>query len=234
MCRGRHFRKWFGGLLAGLGVETFGQLRIEDDERRLKEEQRYRLMVVVADVTRGELVRLPWDYGRYGLNPDEQLIVDAVAASTALPFLFEPVRLAYPRGESLLVDGGVLSNFPIDAFDRRDRRPPGWPTFGVKLIPPLPTANARLLSLHPRAGHPPGRAARRAAAHHPGRWTRPAYLRQPWVRARTVQVDTDAVNPFDFGIEEGKQRLLYSHGRSAAESFLETWDWQRYLREFRT
>jgi NTE family protein len=128
----------------------------------------------------------------------------------------------------------VLSNFPIDAFDRRDRRPPGWPTFGVKLIPPLPTANARLFPFTRVLGILPGarHVERLLTTLVVGRDQ--AYLRQPWVRARTVQVDADAVNPFDFGIEEGKQRLLYSHGRLAAESFLETWDWQRYLHDFRT
>ena len=32
-----------------------------------------------------------------------------------------------------MVDGGMLSNFPIEVFDRTDGKPPRWPTFGIKL-----------------------------------------------------------------------------------------------------
>ena len=100
---------------------------------------------MVADVTRGQLLRLPWDYERYGLDPDEQSVAAAVRASISVPYLFEPVKLEYPGGESLLVDGGLVSNFPIDAFDRTDGRPSRWPTFGVTLLPQLPAGDTKLL-----------------------------------------------------------------------------------------
>jgi len=41
----------------------------------------------------------------------------------SIPFFYEPVRLK----RSVLVDGGVLSNFPIDVFDRHNGMP-RWPT----------------------------------------------------------------------------------------------------------
>ena len=34
---------------------------------------------------------------------------------------------------SFMVDGGMLSNFPIEVFDRTDGKAPRWPTFGIKL-----------------------------------------------------------------------------------------------------
>jgi NTE family protein len=37
--------------------------------------------------------------------------------SCGLPFFFEPVKMSLGFGESLIVDGGVLSNFPIWLFD---------------------------------------------------------------------------------------------------------------------
>ena len=52
-----------------------------------------RLVVTATDVTNGELLYLPWDYERLGLDPDEQRVADAVAASIAIPFFFEPVEL---------------------------------------------------------------------------------------------------------------------------------------------
>ena len=105
-------------------MTTFGDLAIDDDE--LPPEQRYRLVVTVADVTTGQLVRLPWDYRRvYGLDPDEQSVADAVRASMSIPFFFRPVSVTSAAGlTSTLVDGGLLSNFPdrLARPARTDRR----------------------------------------------------------------------------------------------------------------
>ena len=61
------------------------------------------------------------DYRRVGLDPDEQPVADAVRASMSIPFFFRPVSLRATSGlTSTLVDGGLLSNFPIDSLDRTD------------------------------------------------------------------------------------------------------------------
>ena len=86
--------------LEQLGVTTFADLERE-------------LVVTATDITRGRLLRLPWDYASLDLDPDEQLVADAVRASISIPLFFEPVKL----GDRELVDGGVLSNFPIEIFD---------------------------------------------------------------------------------------------------------------------
>src|SRR5207344_1582866 len=45
-----------------------------------------------------------------------------------------------PRGEEhLIVDGGVLSNFPVWIFDSKGEPP--WPTFGLMLVEPDPKAD---------------------------------------------------------------------------------------------
>src|SRR6195952_1581891 len=143
--KGDYAHDWVRDQLGDLGVRTFADLAIDDDE--LPPEQRYRLVVTVADVTTGQLVRLPWDYERvYGLNPDEQLVVDAVRASMSIPFFFRPVSLTSAAGRtSTLVDGGLVSNFPIDSLDRTDGKPPRWPSFGVPLLPNLPDGNDEVI-----------------------------------------------------------------------------------------
>ena len=79
---------------------------------------------MTSDVTRGRLVRLPWDYPKYGLDADDQLVADAVRASMSIPFFYEPQRFTGAtsgrRSTSFMVDGGMLSNFPIEVFDRTD------------------------------------------------------------------------------------------------------------------
>ena len=56
----------------------------------------------------------------------------------SIPFFYEPVRFTGrddqgKEVQSYMVDGGMLSNFPIEVFDRTDGKPPRWPTFGIKL-----------------------------------------------------------------------------------------------------
>jgi NTE family protein len=114
--KGDFAHDWIRSQLENLGVRTFGDLAVDDDH--LLPERRYKLVVTVADVTTGQMVRLPWDYHRlYGLDPDEQAVADAVRASMSIPFFFQPVKLTSTSGlTSTLVDGGLLSNFPIDSF----------------------------------------------------------------------------------------------------------------------
>ena len=223
---GNYLKSWLAELLDDHGVRTFGDLRIDDDPGSdLPPERRYKLVVMTADVSSGRLIRLPWDYQRrYGLDPDRQLVVDAVRASMSIPFFFEPVKLhnVQTGKDNLLVDGGALSNFPIDAFDRTDGRPPRWPTFGVKLSA-KPEANLRPLSMAGPLGLGLALVATMANAHDQ------MHLDDPCVLARTVLVDTDKVNPVDFNIGRPTQELLYANGRTAATKFLERWDWEAYL-----
>ena len=231
--RGEALRRWVADRLAGYGISTFADLAIDDSS--LPPEQRYRLVVTVADVTLGQLVRLPWDYQRlYGLNPDTQSVADAVRASTAIPFFFHPASLTSADGRtSTLVDGGLLSNFPIDSLDRTDGAPPRWPTFGVTLLPDLPADNAQVIPalrpLHLLGG--PTLLEQVVTTILVGRDQ--AYLNQPWVSARTIRIDTSSVGVLDFDLDESAQLMLYQRGRRAGEQFLTTWDWPQYLARFR-
>ena len=232
---GDELREWLGNLLVDeCGVETFGDLATDDPDSSLPPDRRFRLVVTATDVTRGELVYFPWDYERaYGLEPGRQRVVDAVRASMSIPFFYEPATVTGADGmSSTLVDGGVLSNFPIDIFDRTDGRPPRWPTFGVKLLPVLPMDAAKLL---PIAGlfkrGPVALAANLAMTSIVGRDQ--AQLAKPWVNVRTMQVDTAGVNPVDFGLSRTQATTLFENGRAAATQFLSEWDWEHYLATFR-
>jgi NTE family protein len=103
---GSQFVGWMQRLLAAKGVATFKDLKRE-------------LVVVAADLTtRRQSV--------FSLRETPNTrVADAVRASMSIPLIFEPVSF----GESVLVDGGVLSNFPMDVF------PPGDDdlTLGVRL-----------------------------------------------------------------------------------------------------
>jgi NTE family protein len=230
---GDRIRDWLAETLERRGVRTFGDLRLDDPGSTLSDEQSYRLVVMATDITRGELIRLPWDYGRYGLEASEQPVADAVRASLSIPFFYEPCRLESKVGPpSTLVDGGVLSNFPIDTFDRTDGAPPRWPTFGVTLIPILPAGLVRVL---------PGFAVLRRG---PVKFLESlvatmivghdqSQLSKPWVAARTIAVDTDSVGFIDFDVDQAAQAGLFDEGRTAADAFLATWNFTEYRQRFR-
>jgi NTE family protein len=233
---GDELREWLGNLLVDeCGVETFGDLALDDPDTSLAPERRFGLVVTATDVTRGELVRFPWDYEHtYGLDPTRQLVVDAVRASMSIPFFYEPTTLKSVDGTtSTLVDGGLLSNFPIDLFDRTDGKPPRWPTFGIKLLPQLPVDAAKILPVAGLLKHGPlALAADLAMTAVVGRDQ--AHLAKPWVKVRTMQVDTAAVSPVDFDLSREQAAMLFANGEAEATRFLAGWDWEDYLATFRS
>ncbi len=213
-------------VLGDLGITTFGQLAIppgEDPGASIPEGERYRVVVFASDITRRTLVRMPWDYPIYGLPPDEQSIVAAIRASMSIPFFFEPVRMKtrpsispehgdWPGGAVTLVDGGMLSNFPIQCFDRVDQQPSRWPTFGIKL-------SARSIVMGPDrpSGNTVGEAidCLRTMI---SEWDR--YHLDAVTARSTVFVDSGTITATDFALTAQDQQQLFDSGCAAATQFL--------------
>jgi NTE family protein len=215
---GAYLRTWLAELLAGLGVRTFADLRTDTPGRPAPLSERYKLVVLAADVSLGRLVRLPWDYHLYGLDPDEQLVADAVRASASIPFFFEPARLRDSAGyTSLLVDGGILSTFPVDMFDDHHGPSPARPVIGVKLVKGFQPSPTRTI------GGPFGMALAMISTvftFHEDR----VLDRVRW-QDRTIFVRADdGVGRADFGLDRATQEALYRAGRAGAEEFLASWE----------
>lgn len=211
---GAYLRDWLAAELEKYGVRTFADLSLTEPwAAELPPEQRYKLVVIVSDVSRGRLVRLPWDYADYGLDPGTQLVADAVRASMSIPFFYEPVNL---RGR-YLVDGGLLSNFPIDIFDSIA----DWPTFGIKL-----SARAEALTKMNPVTNPLDYSlailSTTMNAHDS------AHIDNPCTQKRTIFVDTLDIKATDFDITPEMQEKLYKNGRTYARRFLENWDYAAY------
>ncbi|HTZ15770.1 MAG TPA: patatin-like phospholipase family protein [Mycobacterium sp.] len=233
MYRGDFAYDWIRSELKNLGVTTFGDLSLDEDH--LIEGRRCKLVVTVADLTAAQLVRLPWDYRRlYGLDPDEQLVADAVRASMAIPFFYRPVTLTSATGQpSTLVDGGVLSNFPIDSFDRPDGKAPRWPTFGITVVPRIAEGIGevmpalRPLRLFEQTSLLESLLTTMLVGHDQ------TQLNQPWVRCRAILVESTDVGVLDFSASRKRLKELYDRGYEAGGAFLSTWDWPAYRERFR-
>jgi NTE family protein len=225
---------WLDPIMDDLGVHTFADLKItlEDDPgMSLPESRRYGLVVHTSDITRGQLVRLPWDYDFYGQNRDEQDVVGAVRASMSIPFFFEPVtvttqpadvdvpspgggsvRAHYDGGTVTWVDGGMLRNFPINAFDREDGGAPRWPTIGVKLSSlqtRFPATKAALSSYL---------EARGCLHTMMNEWD--AYGVDAATAGRTIFVDNAGISTTDFDLDPDQRNELFLNGVRAATAFV--------------
>ena len=220
---GRYLEDFLTGALGELGVRTFADLRLPDDDPAadgLAPERRSRLVVTVSDLSRQRLARLPWDLEEYGV--DDLPVARAVRASAAIPFFFRPVRQRTADGEATWVDGGLLSNFPVELFDRTDAADPRWPTFGVRLTtrPPTPPVTREL-----DGAVAIGLAALDTLLTDQGT----AYLEDPCTVERTVFVPTSGVSVVDFDLDAATTERLFTSGVTAAEDFLRGWDFPRHV-----
>ena len=107
----------------------------------------------------------------FGLDPDEQLVADAVRMSLSIPFYFEPVHAAEPGHRR----GGHRRRRRRAVQLRRSRSStaptagePRWPTFGVRLLPDLPGRARRPRAVLRAADVARGPAARAGGGHRAG------------------------------------------------------------------
>ena len=231
---GDYLAEWLGPILDDLDVATFGKLKIteaDDPGSDLPALRRYGLLVHTSDVTRQQLVRLPWDYDRYGWEADDRSVVEAVRASMSIPLFFKPVTFTtsdatveipkagtgtlpvhYDAGQVTWVDGGMLRNFPIDAFDRTDGTPARWPTIGVKLSSltqdyGATTACDTAIDVMEACVHTMMSEWDTANA-------------EPTTAARTIFVDNAGIKTTQFHLEDSDKRKLFLNGVRAATEFV--------------
>ncbi len=80
------------------GVHTFGDLLMPGQVQQHDLFQRYRLTVIVSDITQGRIVRFPQDAHLYGLDPNALDVARAVRMSASIPFFFIPLQLTDANG----------------------------------------------------------------------------------------------------------------------------------------
>ena len=199
-----------------------------DSEEAYLSTFKYRLHVVASNIKRNELMILPQDVGRLGLDPDDFEVELAVRMSISIPYFFMPVKVAEEpnkRSRHWVVDGGLLSNFPIRYSDSPPGGSPPWPTFG-------------LLLWEPTAGQPHYERIRslismtRAMV----RTMNTAHDRRALEEAdlkRIIKIPTGKFSATDFDLTPADREWLHDSGYRAAREFLAGWSWDEYLAERR-
>ncbi len=198
----------------------------------------FRLAVIAVDLSTETRLELPRMAGLLWTHPDEIDPAWFVRASMSVPLFYAPVRIhKVPQGEAarhlweeltgytgqvpetcVLVDGGLISNFPIDVFHRQQTEP-RHPTFGVKLAP-FRGANPPITAVHELLA-----ACFRAAAH---ARDDDVILHNPEIKQLVAVIDTAGFNWLDFDMSPERKRALFTRGAVAAGKFLREFDWPRY------
>ena len=196
------------------------------------------LALVAADVSTQTKAIFPKMAQLYWKTPDRVNPSNYVRASMSIPFFFEPYRVNdIPTGEvamgcwgkladyketlpksCVFIDGGIMSNFPINLFHRPDRVPRS-PTFGVKLGKDKKKTDTisqpfKLLNV----------------IFDSARFTLDSdfIARNPDYRKLVSCIDTGEHNWLDFSLSDEAKIDLFKRGATEAAKFLKEFDWAKY------
>lgn len=245
---GRFFTEWLKGHLAEspLGKRldgrepTFADIARDDLPADLSEDERrrarYRLQVIASDVTAGRMLVLPHDIADFSvtrngspMTPDSLTLTQAVRMSMSFPFLYTPVTLWEGDRPHYIVDGGLLSNFPVWLFDSGGTRKPARPTWGfrvhggVGLDEPTPNRPIRLPLWRLALARAMFQAASEA-------WDRDRAAHAQTVR--TIDIPTGTISTTDFNLSDDAAAFLRESGAESARRFFASRETRAYLAPF--
>ncbi|MED3563274.1 patatin-like phospholipase family protein [Bacillus xiapuensis] len=199
--KGNAFEKWMTEKLEAKGIKTFSDL------------PQKKLRVVASDLSNGQLIVLPDDLDKYGIIPDSFPIAKAIRMSCSIPYFFEPVKLRSIEGINVIVDGGVLSNFPMWLFDTDDGRKIR-PVIGIKLSP----------SEYEHQKHKIQNGIQLFGAlfetmkdAHDARYISKKHAKN------IIFIPAEGVSLIEFNLKDEKKQKIVEIGRAQAEKFLKVW-----------
>jgi NTE family protein len=226
-----------------LGKEelTFADVARDDLPENLApadaERARYRLQVIASEISAGRMLVLPHDIKGYyrkdgtPYTPDTLELAEAVRMSLSYPYLYSP-HVLYDKQERphYVIDGGLLSNFPVWLFDRRDDKPPARPTWAFRLhggTRDEPREPYRPLP-RPRWRIPLAKSIFQAAT---GAWDERHIVQTASVR--TINIPTFDVETTDFNLSKENGKRLFDSGYKSTKQFFARDRTRAYLKQFR-
>ncbi|KWX70777.1 patatin-like phospholipase family protein [Paenibacillus jilunlii] len=212
---GEALESWIRGILKEKGLVTFGDL------------PRGKLSIIASDITNGRLVVLPDDLKQYGISPDSFEVAKAVRMSCSIPYFFDPVMLRMSneaaKGKSFaeqfvyIVDGGLLSNFPLWLFDEKEEgfKSPGRriPTVGYQMIGKTEPQPHRITGPFSMLQAMVGTML---SAHDERYIETEKFI-------RTVKIPTLGISMTEFNLAPDRSDELYAAGYKAGEAFFKNW-----------
>lgn len=216
---------WMDELLNRKGMRRFGD--VEKTGRKLK--------ITASDLTERRLLVLPDDLEEFALDPGEFCIAPAVRMSVSIPIFFEPVRWKDRSGrEHLVVDGGLLSNYPIWLLDD-GKRLPAYPTFGFRFMDEKEPCRSQSCQAQPNlVDYLKAIVSTSLDAidnHQPSRGD---YERTIGILASVGEGEKrHKISAVDFDLSKEESRALFENGWNGAERFLRTWNFEKWKQQYR-
>ena len=188
-------RGWLEEKLEAKGVKTFADLKLGPDQ--ISDD--YMLRIIASNITDRNMLILPEEIEKYGEDPDELSVARAVEMSLLFPGFFKPEKLE----GSYVIDGGILSNFPVWLFDQEEE--PQVPTFGFKLLgknPPItgPISFYKEIIYTMLEAHDEEHQKNSASV-------------------KVIPIFSKGVSPLAFNLSEEEKQKLFESGREAAGEF---------------
>jgi NTE family protein len=222
------FRLWLEETLNRGKLRTFADVKKILKERELK--------VVISNLSRGEMLVIPDDLQRRESadspalheelgyrNAEDFSVAEAVRLSMSIPLFFEPGKL----GNDLIVDGGILSNFPLWIYDRQAGStpiPPRWFTFGFRLVDT--GIESQIKIQHP--------VSILSAMFTTMMRARDRYHQREMDKGRVINIDvTEAkVTTTDFNLDAQQKAQLYRLGYLQTKRFFlsSNFSWEKHLK----
>ena len=224
LAHGEAFHKWFDEQIGG---QTFSDVTARGKT----------LKMIAADITQKELLVLPDDLPNYldtttgkPIDGETFKVADAVRMSMSIPFFFQPVELTHAATgqKSTIVDGRMLSNFPVWLFDV-DNRNPTRPTFGFRLFGGKSMTPGGLHSVMQRIAWPMAFG-----------WDMFQTSMEAWdkrfmshsTRVRTCPISAEGIGTVDFNLTDADQTTLLDSGKRAASAFLADFKIEDYFNTY--
>jgi NTE family protein len=199
-----YLETWLDLLLSEKGIKTFADLPYG------------KLKIIASDVSNGQMLILPDDLDRYGMSPSDLNVSTAVMMSASIPFFFRPVIWkSKDRKKSYILDGGLLSNFPIWIFDTDN---PRFPTFGFRFVKDKVNIDAVI----PTPLHLFKNIFKTMLQAHDLR-----HLNEE-TNERTIKISSGNINTTDFELNEVEINFLYKSGYTSTKNFLSEWDFEQH------
>jgi NTE family protein len=221
MYSGERLEQWIRHLLGAKRVRTFGDLK----GRKLK--------IIASDISQGKLLVLPDDIAQYGIDPNRFEIARAVRMSTSIPYFFDPVMIRKPprpvgsepfKSQFIyIVDGGILSNFPLWIFDRESGYGNSRPTIGFSLVG---RHQQMVREIYGPFSMFQALFATMMEAHDE------RYI-EKHNRFRTVKIPTLGVHTTQFDIDRETSMRLYESGLQAGREFFSSWSLKDYEEKYK-
>lgn len=180
-----------------------------------------RLKIIASDISKKEIVILPDDLIKYDIDPMEFEIWKAVRMSISIPLFFQPVKLKYKKEYSFIVDGGLLSNFPVWIFDVS--KIPRWPTFGFNLVD-MKKNSAKEIGFLNYITDLIETVVNK---------NEDVYVRDK-DSVRIINIPTLGVGATQFSINKDMSNKLFVSGYESAKNFISAWDFNGYIRRYRS